>query len=409
MFDLDKWQEILSTIKKNKLRTFLTGFSVSWGIFMLIILLGSGKGLQNGVQDEFSGDAVNSIWIGGGQTSIAYSGLQAGRYIQFDNDDFDAVDKDIKNIENLSARLGVWSSSPINYKSEYGTFDLKAVHPNHKAIENVNINSGRFINDIDIEQFRKVAVIGIEAKNALFKDENPIGEYVIINGINFKIVGVFSDKKSRENRRLYLPISVIQRIFTGREDVGIITMTSKSNDIAESREIEDNLKSLFAKRKMYSKEDERAVWVSNNLEEFKDFMDLFKAINIFIWVIGVFTIIAGVVGVSNIMLVVVNERTKEIGIRKAIGATPWATISLIIQESIIITAISGYIGLVLGVVLMEFVASNMPESQFFKNPGVDISTAIYATIVLVVAGVVASYFPARKAARIRPIEALRHE
>jgi len=409
MFDIDKWQEILSTIKKNKLRTFLTGFSVSWGIFMLILLLGSGNGLQNGVKDEFSGDAVNSIWIGGGQTSLAYNGLQPGRNIMFDNADFDAVGANIKNIENLSARLGVWSSSPINYKNEYGTFDLKAVHPNHKAIEAVNMIDGRFINDIDIDNFRKVAVIGIEAKNALFKDENPIGKYVIINGINFKVVGIFSDKRDRENRRLYLPISVIQRIFTGREDVGIITMTSKSNDIEQSREIEANLRNLFSKRKTFSKDDERAIWVSNNLEEFKDFMDLFKAINIFIWVIGVFTIIAGVVGVSNIMLVVVNERTKEIGIRKAIGATPWATISLIIQESIIITAVSGYIGLVLGVVVMEFVANNMPDSQFFKNPGVDISTAIYATIVLVIAGVVASYSPARKAARIRPIEALRHE
>lgn len=410
VFDIDKWQEIFETIRKNKLRTFLTGFSVSWGIFMLIILLGSGTGLQNGVEEQFAGDAINSIWIGGGMTSMPYNGLKPGRFIQFDNSDYELIRKEIKNVENVSGRLDFWTSSPVNYKNEYGQFDLKAVHPDHRKVENVKITEGRFINDLDIEKCRKTAVIGRLAKDALFKGEDPVGKYVKINGISFVIVGVFEDARDQEMMRVYLPISVIQKIFTGRDDIGVLTMTT-SNGVSSDKSIEiaDEVKMKLAEKHKFSPDDQRALWINNNAENYQEFQNLFNGIRLFIWIIGIGTIIAGIVGVSNIMLVVVKDRTREIGIRKAIGAPPHSAISLVMQESVLITAFSGYFGLVLGVVVLELADRFMPPNEFFARPEVNLNVAVSATLLLIISGALAGFFPAMRAAKIRPIEALREE
>jgi putative ABC transport system permease protein len=409
MFDLDKWNEIYYSIKKNKLRAFLTGFSVGWGIFMLIILLGAGQGLQNGVANQFSSDAVNSVWIGGGITSMPSHGLKQGRRIQFKNDDYEAIKKDFPQVDNVSARLNVWGGSSIVYKGEFASFDLKAVHPKHQFVENIKVIEGRFINEKDISDYRKTAVIGRLAKDILFKDKDPIGENVEINGINFQIVGVFKDARDQEMKRLYLPISVFQKLFSGDENIGQISMTAPLETQEQMDSLENALRISVADRHKFAIEDKRAMWVWGNFKEYLQFMKLFGGIKLFVWIVGLLTIIAGIVGVSNIMLVVVKERTKEIGIRKAIGARPSSIISLIVFEAVVITSIAGYAGMMPGVFILEMISKYIPDGEFFAKPEVDFVVIISAMLILVFAGVIASYLPARKAALIKPIEALKDD
>jgi putative ABC transport system permease protein len=409
MFDLDKWQEIFATIKKNKLRTFLTGFSVAWGIFMLIILLGSGNGLQNGVEYQFKADATNTLWLHPGSTTLAFQGMKPGRRINFTNEDYAFVKDHIPGIEEISARYYIWDNRIISYKKQFGSFDLICVHPDMQVIEKITIDQGRMLNMVDLQKRRKVAIIGYPVKDALFKDgENPLGKYIRVNRVPFQVVGVFTDRNDRDQKRLYLPISTAQMIFNGGNRIQNLTVTTNLS-AAESETLEKTLRNSLAKRHRFNSEDTGALYIGNTLKEFKQFQNMFMGIKLFVGVIGIFTIIAGVVGVSNIMIIVVNERTKEIGIRKAIGATPWSIIFLIIFESVIITSFAGYIGLVSGIGLLELISKFMPASEFFRNPEVDFTIAVLATLVLVFAGMMAGLFPAIKAARIRPVIALHDE
>ncbi len=409
MFDLDKWQEIFATIKKNKLRTFLTGFSVAWGIFMLIILMGSGNGLQNGIEYQFKADATNTLWLHPGATTMAFQGMKPGRQINFTNEDYNFVKDNIPGVEEISARYYMWQSRIISYKKQFGSFDLICVHPDMQLIEKISVDKGRLLNQIDLQRHRKVAIIGVPVRDALFKNgENPLGEYIKVNGVPFQVVGVFTDRNDRDQQRIYLPISTAQMIFNGGNQIHNLTITTNLST-KESESLEKGLRTKLSKRHRFNSEDTGALYISNTLKEFKQFQNLFMGIKLFIGVIGVFTIIAGVVGVSNIMIIVVNERTKEIGIRKAIGATPWSVVGLILMESVVITATAGYIGLVGGIGLLELINKLMPPSDFFRNPEVDFTLAVSATLILVIAGVLAGVFPAIKAARIRPVIALRDE
>lgn len=410
MFDLDKWQEIFSTISKNKLRTFLTGFSVAWGIFMLIILQGAGKGLQNGVETQFLGSATNSMWIWSGQTSKPYAGMQPGRYVRMTNDDYEHIGNHIEGIDKLSARFNTWGSNIISYKNESGTYSVRSVHPDYLHIERLEIPEGRFINNFDLKKYRKSVVISTKVKEEIFKQEEAIGKYINVNGIPFKVVGLFTDasNNSENMHMVYLPITTAQRVFSGSNRINLIALTVGDASVETSKEIESAIKSTLASRHKFDPTDERAIGSWNSTEAFDQFVRLFSSISLFVWVIGIGTIIAGVVGVSNIMMIVVKDRTKEIGIRKAIGATPGSVVSLIMQEAILITAFAGYVGLVLGVGLLELISGNI-DTPFFKHPQVDIGVAIGATVLLVVAGALAGFFPARRAASIRPIEALRDE
>ena len=409
MFDLDKWQEIFATIRKNKLRTFLTGFSVAWGIFMLIVLLGSGNGLQNGIEYQFESDATNTIWLSPGSTTMAYKGMKPGRQINFTNEDYNFVKENIPGVEEISARYYFWENRIISYKKQFGSFDLICVHPDMQVIEKIIIEQGRMLNQMDQLGNRKVVIIGLPVKEALFKNgENPLGKYIRVNGVPFKVVGVFTDRNDRDQQRLYLPISTAQMIFNGGNKIHNLTITTNIS-VKESEALEQTLRTKLAKIHRFDSEDKSALYIGNTIKEFKQFQNMFMGIKLFVTVIGLFTIIAGVVGVSNIMIIVVNERTKEIGIRKAIGATPWSVIFLIIFESVIITAFAGYIGLVSGIGLLELVNKFMPASDFFRNPEVDFTIAVSATIVLVLSGMLAGLFPAIKAARIRPVIALRDE
>ncbi|OQY05425.1 MAG: hypothetical protein B6I20_01340 [Bacteroidetes bacterium 4572_117] len=409
MFDIDKWQEIFSTIKKNKLRTFLTGFSVAWGIFMLIILLGSGKGLQNGVETQFKQDAVNSIWLYPGQTSMPYKGFSLGRRIRFTNEDYDETVREIDGIDHISSTFTIRGTGTVSYKSEFGSFAIISSHPDYLHLENASVKKGRFLNEYDIKKFRKVTAIGSPVVKALFKNgEDPIGEYINVNGVPFKVVGIFNDPNERDMNRIYVPVSTAQKIFSGGNRIHRLALTTTA-PVMQSEKMIEEMKGNLAKRHHFDVEDKQAVYIRNTVKEYQQIQNLFLGIRIFVWIIGIGTIIAGIVGVSNIMMIVVKERTKEIGIRKAIGATPGSVIGLIMMESILITGFAGYLGLVLGVGLLELFSSNIPGTDFFKNPEADFRVAVSATILLVVSGALAGLVPASKAARIKPIVALRDE
>jgi putative ABC transport system permease protein len=407
MLDLDQWQEILGTMRKNKLRAFLTAVSVAWGIFMLVILMGSGNGLAKGVISNFS-ESKNSIWMGGGQTSKSYKGLNAGRRIELTNDDLKLIEEKYKGIDNLSARYGMWGSL-VSYKNNYGNFDVQAINPGHQFNEGITLLQGRFLNTLDIKEYRKTTVIGKGILDQIFKDEDPIGKYIIIKGIPFKVVGVYGHIHEDETKRLYIPISLAQKTFISKNHIGSLTFTAGDATVKESNQMIEELKTIYARKYNFDKEDTRAMWSWNALKEYQQMQGVFNGVNMFVLIIGIFTIIAGVVGVSNIMLIVVKERTKEIGIRKALGAKPSSVIMLIIQEAILITAVAGYSGLIAGVGLLETVAKVMPATQYFRNPGIDFNMAIGATILIVVAGAVAGFIPASKAANIRPVVALHDE
>lgn len=409
MLDFGVWQEILSTMRKNKLRTFLTSFSVFWGIFILMILLGSGNGLKKGVMHNFS-DAQNSVWMWGGRTSVAHEGMNIGREIALKTDDLDYLDTGFEEIENLSGRIQLWGGAyHTSYKNEYGDFGIQGIKPGHQVTEAIQLESGRLLNVFDEEKFRKVAVIGTIVRDRLFKGEDPIGKYVNISGIPFLVVGVFSDIHPGETERLYVPLSVVQKTFRPGTNVGTVTFTIGDASLEESVALVEQIKKSMAIKHKFDVDDQSALGSYNTMEDFRQMNILFNGINIFVGVIGIFTLIAGLVGVSNIMLIVVKERTKEIGIRKAIGATPGSIIGLIILEALMITSLAGYLGLLFGIGVLELVSNLMPASEFFRNPGVDFNFAIGAAISVVIAGVIAGFVPARKAARIKPIVALRDE
>lgn len=416
MFDVDKWQEILATIKKNKMRTFLTGFSVAWGIFMLMILLGSGNGLSNGVASNFMNDAVNAMWLWTGKTTVPYQGLNTGRTIEFHNDDYEVMGR-ISGVERVSGRYFM-GNTRYSYGRESGEYTTITCHPELRDVEQLELMEGRFINKVDIQQNRKVVVIGKDIYDALFKEKPALGEYVTVNQVPFKVIGICREPGSTRNRNAYMPVSTAQRIFSGGNRLHNFAVTLSGETLQESQQIEQRIRSTFASKLKFDEKDESALGIYNKLENYIQTMRIFQAIKIFIWIIGMGTLTAGVVGVSNIMLIVVKERTKEIGIRKAIGASPASVVSLILLESILITTIAGYIGLVLGTGLMEMINYFMVQSAgdtatqgetIFMNPTVDFGVAVSATVLLVVAGAIAGYIPARRAARIRPIVALRDE
>ncbi len=410
MFDVDSWQEILETIRKNRLRTFLTAFSVAWGILILVVLLGSGQGLSHGVEYQFRDDALNSIWVRSGQTSQPYRGLRPGRSVQFTNGDYEDIKANVRQVDHITSRFFIRGSLKVAYKGETSSYSVRCVHPDHQFLEKTIVTEGRFINPLDISEYRKVAVIGEKVKAQLLKGHAAIGEYLKINGIPFLIVGVFTDEGSQgELELIYLPISTAQRAFNGANRIGMVMLTIGDAGLEESKAITADLRERIAERHDFDPDDQRAVFISNAVEQFQRFVSLMGGIRMFIWVIGVGTLLAGVVGVSNIMMIAVKERTKEIGIRKALGATPWSIMGLVLQESVLVTAVAGYFGLVGGVAFLEVMARGIKSSDYFRNPSVNLGVALSATALLIFAGAVAGYFPARRAAGVRPVEALRDE
>lgn len=418
MFDRDIWQEIFSTIRKNKLRTFLTGFSVAWGIFILMVLLGSGNGLENGVREEFADSAVNTMWLWTGKTSIPYKGLKEGRDIRFNNEDYDFLNSKEKDIDQVSSRFFLSGDMVYSYGKEYGSFSTITCHPALLDMEKIKISKGRFINEFDIKEFRKVMVIGDDIRKALFREEDPLGKYIRVGSVPFKVIGISLDPRQDNNRQAYMPITTAQRLFAGGNRVHNFTVTTRMvSSVDEAQAIDRRIREQLAQRHDFDPDDKSAMGSFNMLTEYIRTMKIFQAIRLFVWIIGIGTLIAGIMGVSNIMLILVKERTREIGIRKSLGASPASVIGLVLLESVLITTVAGYIGLVAGVGLMEgvhfgleqMVAGGGGDQIFFRNPTVDLSTAMLATAILVVSGALAGYIPARQAASVKPIEALRDE
>jgi putative ABC transport system permease protein len=410
MFDTDRWLEILDTIRMSKLRTAATALAVAWGIFMLVVLLGAGRGLQNGIEHNFQDDAANTLWFFAGRTSKAHAGYNKGRAIRFYNADYAALLEDVDEVEFSSGRFYLGGEFTVKYGREVSSYEVRSTHPGHQHIERSIITSGRFINDSDVSERRKVAVIGKPAVDRLFKRRDPIGKWIEIRGTPFRVVGVFRDDGwAAENQKIYIPITTAQSVYGGRERIHQMMITLGDASVEDSERIAYQAKKLFAARHQFAVDDERAMRVRNSLKSYQRVVALFSAINVFIWIVGIGTILAGIIGVSNIMLIAVRERTKEIGVRKALGATPGTIVRQIVLESLVITGASGYLGLVAGLGVLELIRRYVPPSDLFRNPEANLSVVVGATILLIISGVLAGYFPARLAARINPVEALRAE
>ncbi|EAS20496.1 ABC transporter permease [Nonlabens mediterrranea] len=415
MFNIERWQEIFETIRKNKLRTFLTSLSVASGIFILVILLGFSSGIQNGVKSQFESDATNRIQVSTRVTTKGYKGLNPGRRLQMTNKDYENLNQKYEDqIEYKTSLYNTWGGQ-INYKEKQGNYRIEGAFPDQQFIENATLVNGRFINNSDIDGSRKVGVLGYQMKQDLFGDKEAVGEIIILNNnINFTVVGVYTDPGgTREETRLFIPMTTAQKVFNAGENINRIAYTVKMSDsfdeavalsAAMSQSIDQDLRTRFS----VAPDDRIAVRVNDTLEEAKKIYGLIDTIRAVFWFIGIGTIIAGVVGVGNIMLIIVKERTKEIGIRKALGALPSEIIWMVLQEAIFITSLAGLIGLFFGVGLLELVGPQI-EADFIKYPKVDFVTSITTVIILIVAGALAGFIPARRAANIKPIEALRDE
>ena len=412
--------EILATLSHNKLRTFLTGLSVSWGIFILIILMSAGNGLKNGVTSNFSDRATNTVNMWAGTTSLPYKGLKSGRSLDLTEKELNAVSR-LPETGEKSAVVEV--SSNIAYRNESGNYGLKGVDQSYSDIFKLEITAenGRFLNAMDIKNNSKVIVLDKKIAETLFKEKNPLGEYVKVGSVMFRVIGVNTKKQRWEGAQAYIPYSTAQIIYNPKKDLSTIALTVNNlKTEEENTQFNEKLKSTVSSTMMFDPKDEKALWIWNSQRDYIETMKVFGAISVFVTIIGILTLIAGIVGVSNIMLVSVKERTREFGIRKALGAPPAAILRSIIIESILITAVFGYLGMMIGIGISEAVnfmmekgaasaAGDGPQMSIFKNPTVDLTYVFFATFVLIIAGVIAGYMPARRAVRIKPIEAMREE
>lgn len=408
---IDALTELIENLWRNRVRTAITSASVAWGIFMLVLLLGFGHGLQNSVEWDFRDDAVNSIWVRRGKTTVPFDGYPVGRRLVYTNRDHDAIESSVPGVRRITSRFYPPTSGQVHWGEEEGSFDLRATHPDHRYLENTIVVAGRFLNDRDLDEKRKVAVVGSEVKRQLFKGADPIGEWLDIGGVMFKVVGVFDDTGGvGEMQQIYLPITTAQSAYHGGDRVHQVMFTvDPATTVAESEKMAAAVRALIGRRHHVSPKDRQAVRVRNNIEQFQQVQTIFKMIRGFVWVVGLGTVMAGIVGVSNIMLVSVKERTQEIGLRKALGATPGSIVRMILTEAIVLTGVSGYVGLVTGVALLEMVRRFAPENDYLREPDVQLSVAVAATLLLVVAGAIAGLVPALQAASVNPIVALRDE
>lgn len=413
----DLWQEIYGTIRRNKLRTLLTGLSVAWGIFILIVLLGAGNGLMNAQNEQMAALAMNSIQIRAGWTTKPYDGLKQGRRVQLNNGDL-SISQQMRNHVETAGAVIYQNDINISYKKEYINETLKGVHPNYLEINRPKIIKGRFINELDIQEHRKVAVINLRSTEVLFKHDTEIlGKMLNMGGIMFQVVGIYKDQGNTSEQEVFVPFSTLQLVFNKGDKLNNILLTIKNLNTEEENEaFETQYRAAIGAHQRFDKTDTGAIWIWNRFTQMLQMNKGANYLRIAIWIIGLFTLLSGIVGVSNIMLITVKERTREFGIRKALGAKPRSILKLVILESVVITAFFGYIGMLAGVCITEYmnvvagrqvVDIGMEQATTFLDPTVDIEVAIKATATLIIAGTVAGLFPALKAVRTRPIEALR--
>lgn len=407
MFNRDTWKEIFHSISKNKLRTFLTGFSVAWAIFILVFLLASVNGMQNGFLKQFSDDATNSIFIYPAVTTKPYGGYEAGRRIELDNDDLTFIKRTFEGYyEYISPR--VFQGVTARYGPETGSYQMQGISPDHMFIERTQIDKGRYINEGDIRNKSKVVVIGKVIVNELFKDEDPVGKQIELNGLIFNIIGVFSDDgNEREENRFYAPYTTMQRLYGNNDKIRQIALTyDPSFTLTQAINFSNNIEEIMKRRLIISPDDQGAIYFNNNAEAFSDIATFSNFLKIIAVAVVILILIAGIVAIGNIMVFTVKERTKEIGVRKAMGARPKDIISLILIEAVFITSLSGVIGMAVAMALLALIGPQI-DAPAFTNPSVDNVTILICTFILILAGVLAGLIPSVKAARIKPIEALR--
>lgn len=413
MFDIDRWAEIYQTLSKNKLRSALTAFGVIWGIIMLIVMLGAGSGLQNGVESDFSGRVANSVFMWSNTTSMPYKGFQKNRWFSLNNEDTEAL-KEIPGLDLISPglQLGGWrGANNVTYKNRTGAFEINGFAPDVQYIKLLKMQTGRFLNDRDLNEYRKVCVIGKITTAVLFPDEDPIGKYILVSGVYFQVVGTFhsglnGDDSENEDRSIYIPFTTFQKAFNQGNAVHWFTLTSKKG--LSISIIEEEAKQILKKRHDVHPDDPRAIGGWNMEKEVEKFTMIFTGIKALSWFVGTLTLLAGVIGISNIMLIIIRERTQEIGVRRALGATPVSIVVQIVLESMILTTFSGIIGIIAGVWLLELVGPYI-QHDYFSNPEVAFSTVFTAFGILVFSGVFAGIIPSLRAVNIKPIEALRTE
>ncbi len=413
---IDFIQEIYATIRRNKLRTSLTGFAVAWGIFMLIVLLGAGNGLIHAFENQSANMKMGTLKIFPGMTAQPYKGLNKGRSISLQtNDQFLSTQRFPTYVGEVGATCSK-AGAILSYGKENVTINIDGVLPNYTQLEAIRLLKGRFVNQRDIDENRKVLILHEKTTSILFPKLEPVGKYIHVQGVVYQVVGVYTDQNTFSPSAL-APLSTIQKVYHRGDTIDNIAFTTKNlTDIESNETFESAYRATMGRQKHFAPTDEGAIWIWNRVKQNLQQQSATQLLNIAIWVIGIFTLLSGIVGVSNIMLITVRERTHEFGIRKALGAKPSSILWLIISESVVITTFFGYIGMVAGVAVTEYMNMVAGEKTVdagafsvtvFQNPTVDLTIALQATITLIIAGTLAGFFPARKAANIRPIEALR--
>lgn len=408
LLSIDRWIEVFSTIGRNKLRTLLTMMSVGWGIYVLVVLLGLGRGLDQGMRRTFAREASNGLFVIARKTSVAYGGYDVGRELSWDERDYEFA-KGLPGVNHASAEHFVdeGASGLTRRGTKAQPFQLEAVYPGRLYLELHDMAAGRFINEGDMTERRKNAVIGKAAAEFLFEPgENPIGQWITVGGVPYQVIGIFTHPTSNESeRRVYIPATTAQLAYNGGDRLGKLELELGTADPATSKRIADTIVQKLSQRHGFDPTDRQAVRVRDNVENASRFRALFAMISAFVTLIGLGTLAAGVVGVSNIMMIAVKERTKEIGVRKALGATPGSIIAMIVQEAVFLTGTAGLLGLAAGVLTLSVLAGVGFEA--LHNPSIDITLGLAAALFLVVAGALAGYVPARAAARVNPITSLR--
>ncbi len=419
LFDLDHWHEIQAALLRNRMRTALTAFGVFWGIFLLMVMLGSGSGLRNGVMRGFEGGATNSFFVWTQVTQKPWAGMPAGRHIDLRNADVQAIRDKVPEVAVVVGRNqlgGFRGGNNVSRGRKTGAFSVMGDYPEIQRIQSFRTTTGRFLNPIDIAETRKVAIIGTGVRDVLFESgEDPIGDSIVINGVYFQVVGVFKSSQSgedadRDAQTIFVPFTTFQRAFNFGDRVGWLAVIAR--DDVPASDAEEKLLALLKARHKVAPDDLRAFGHFNLEEEYDQLRGLFSGIRLLVWLVGAGTLAAGAIGVSNIMLIIVKERTKEIGIRRAVGAKPSAVVWQIVLESVIMTASAGYLGMVAGIALMEVVGGLLPtgdEASMFTRPDVGLSEALQALGILVAAGLLAGLAPAQRALQVSPIVALRSE
>ncbi len=408
MFDVDRWREIFQSINKNRLRSVMSGFTVAFAILLFTLLFGVASGLGNFFKSAFADDAQNMMFVRVWKTTKPYKGLQTGRAIQLKNTDYNYVTEEYEDqIQYQSARI--YKNFSIKYKNEASTYNVRAVHPDHQFLEKTMMDQGRYLNNRDLREKSKVIVIGRLVKKDLFGEKPALGKRVNVNGSSFLIIGIFSDEGGdNEERMAYIPVTTAQMMYGNNDYINQINLgynPSLSTDaaIAFGKKVERDMR----KRLNIHPDDQSALSVRNMAEANKFVGILMFALFLIIGFIGSGTLVAGIIGISNIMIFVIKERTKEFGIRKALGATPGSIVRMVVQESVLITTLAGYFGLTLGTYILTAIGNSLEEQYFIKDPSVSPGIVIGATVVLIISGLIAGYVPAKRAARIKPIEALR--